>query len=148
MTEITGMALFCEDIRQEANKQVTIVGVLPDGLHIPSIPGFVPKLCMYIRLHVPVDVQPRIANLYVKEPTGKRVLVGEFDEQMIRIAQASAKDMGLPMAGLINAVIASPFQVEMEGVYAVEMDWGDRPYYLGNLMVGVPTSPDQLPSVS
>jgi len=135
VSALSAMVLFCEDIRQEVSGQVSLVGILPDGLHLPGIPGMIPKLGMYVRAHIPVDLEPTTAYIYVFGPDTERTLVAQFDPEMIHRAQSEARAMGLPIAGVINLITASPFTVEKEGRLSIEMDWGEERLYLGNISI-------------
>lgn len=52
-SQISGFALFCEDIREEAKGTETLVGILPASLSVSSMPLNFLKLCVYARLKIP-----------------------------------------------------------------------------------------------
>lgn len=142
MSRISAIALFCDDIRHEASGEFSLMGVHPDTMLVPGVPGMLPKLAIYMRAHVPLDVRFDTMHLYIKEPGGARRLCGQFEADMIEGAQQQATDAGLRFAGLINVVVASPFLIEQPGKYAVELDYDGVTQEMGALTVAVDTSND------
>jgi hypothetical protein len=58
MNDISIVALFCSDVRQEKGGTETIVGVLPDNVNLPSIPGPFAQICVYVRMHMRPSFRP------------------------------------------------------------------------------------------
>jgi hypothetical protein len=52
-SQISGFALFCEDIREESKGTETLVGILPASLSVSPMPLNFIKLCVYARLKIP-----------------------------------------------------------------------------------------------
>jgi hypothetical protein len=109
MSQMIG--LFCEDIREEASGQHTIVGVMPDNFQHPGdFPIAIPKLGIYLRVHIGVEEEPT--------PLSATLELGEFvqqftdfDADFIRKAQTEAASTGSPFAGLITKAVAAPFPI-------------------------------------
>lgn len=68
------MCLFCEDVREEATGQMTLVGVFPTRIDVESFPITLPRLVVHalvrtsiqdppgsisLRLHLPWEQEPR-----------------------------------------------------------------------------------------
>ena len=57
--------LYAEDVRQEMNGQMSIIGVFQGGLRIPSVPAHLPKLAIIANLRIPPDKTPESVKLEV-----------------------------------------------------------------------------------
>ena len=53
--DFSGRSIFCEDIRKEASGQVTLVGCLPDAIHVDKFPATINKLCVFVELQLAGD---------------------------------------------------------------------------------------------
>jgi hypothetical protein len=53
--EFSGRAIFCEDIRREATGQLTIVGCLPETIHVDQFPTTLNKLCVLVDIQLSGD---------------------------------------------------------------------------------------------
>jgi hypothetical protein len=115
MNDISAVALFCSDVREEKGNTVTIVGVLPDNLNVPKLPGALPKLCVYVRIHVVVDCDP--GALYSRlVMDGKEI--GRIDVQSTVVAtvRAKSKASGKAYAGLISTFVMAPLAIAKPGL--------------------------------
>ena len=57
--------LYAEDVRQEMNGQMSIIGVFQGGLRIPSVPAHLPKLAIIANLRMLSDKAPNSVKLEV-----------------------------------------------------------------------------------
>lgn len=64
---------FCDDIRDEIDGKVTLVGCYMGSLGVSKFPAIIPKLCAYVRLLAPKD----------REFTQVRLIVRRDDEVII-----------------------------------------------------------------
>jgi hypothetical protein len=112
----TAMALFCEDIRDEAGGTNTLVGVLPDNIRIGAPPPEVgvaalAKLGFYSRVHVPIDT-PGVEPLeIILTNGGDEQVLSTMSVEFIENALNQARGNGSPHAGLITRVVVAPFAV-------------------------------------
>lgn len=56
---LSGIALFCEDIRFERGGQVSLVGVWPGRILVDETPIAIPRVGIFIRLRIPAMLIPR-----------------------------------------------------------------------------------------
>jgi len=115
MNDISAVALFCEDIREEKIGTETIVGVFPDNVNIQKVPGIFPKICIYVRLHFRPDVEPGRILTRIIMPDDTEANRNEIQPQLIKQAREQAMADGSPYAGLITKFIISPMQVTSIG---------------------------------
>jgi len=99
--------LLCDDIRQEAGGKTSLMGIYDHHIVVPHIPFVLPKVCFYTRFSR-MDGQFKF-NFSIVSPAGdRRDIIRDSDVQI----PDGAKE------GTFN-VIASPFEVQTEGVYEV-----------------------------
>ena len=106
MDDISVVALFCSDVREEKGNTVTIVGVLPDNLNVPKLPGALPKLCVYVRVHM-------YTRLVMD---GKELGRIDMQKTVVDAARAKSKDSGKAYAGLISTFVMSPLAIVKPGL--------------------------------
>lgn len=108
------LALFCSDIREEKGGTDTLVGVLPDNLNVPNVPG-VTKLSIYLRMAFTPD--EKIQNLSTKLtlPGGEILEIGEIDLEVVENARAKAEGLGSPLVGLITRIQFPQLIITSEG---------------------------------
>ncbi|MDU9399028.1 DUF6941 family protein [Pseudomonas sp. zfem003] len=46
-------SLFCDDIRQEVNGKLSLIGVYQGVLYVSAFPATLPKICFIIHIHSP-----------------------------------------------------------------------------------------------
>jgi|GEM_PF-211347 len=99
--------LLCDDIRQEMGGKTSLMGIYDHHIVVPQVPYILPKVCFYTRFSR-MDGQFKF-NFSVVSPAGeRRDIIRDSDVQI----PEGAKE------GTFN-VIASPFEVQSEGVYEV-----------------------------
>lgn len=47
--------IYADDVRQEVNNKLIIVGMYMGGMHVSQMPTVLPQLCVIADLHVPKD---------------------------------------------------------------------------------------------
>jgi hypothetical protein len=115
MNDISAVALFCSDVREEKGNTVTLVGVLPDKLNVPKLPGGLPKLCVYVRIHVGVNFDP--GALYSRlVMDGKEIGRIDVQSKVVDTARAKSKDSGKAYAGLISTFVMAPLAIAKPGL--------------------------------
>jgi len=99
--------LLCDDIRQEMGGKTSLMGIYDHHIVVPQVPFVLPKVCFYTRFSR-MDGQFKF-NFSIVSPSGdRRDIIRDSDVQI----PDGAKE------GTFN-VIASPFEVQAEGVYEV-----------------------------
>ena len=110
------MFIICEDIRQEADKKVTFVGVYTSGTIVTKKLPLQPlKFCLYQRIY---GFEPGEFNLEFKivSPTGKDVVA--------RKGPIKVDEKGAELT-LDFMIILGNIKLETEGTYTAETYWGD-----------------------
>ena len=82
----SAIGIFCEDIRQEKSEQDTLIGILPDNVNVPSIPGMFPKLGLVVRMHFDVSSSARQFFVILRQSGQPDLRVGDPDDQLIQQA--------------------------------------------------------------
>jgi len=131
---ISVMALFCEDIREEVAGTFTIVGTMPDNLNLLSLPGVLPKLCVYIRVQYQPDADLRGLTARLIPIEGDPISLGGMEESVVKAALEAAKENGR-MSGLIMRAYIGGFAVNKPGLLQVEVDVGGETYLAGMLNI-------------
>ena len=140
MNDISAVALFCSDVREEKGNTVTIVGVLPDNLNVQKLPGALPKLCVYVRIHVGVDVDP--GTMYTRlVMDGKEIGRIDIQSKVVDAARARSKDSGKAYAGLISTFVMAPLAIAKPGLMQALVTVRDNEIVAGSLYLNeVPQS--------
>ncbi|MEY3881516.1 MAG: hypothetical protein RIQ94_2312 [Pseudomonadota bacterium] len=48
-------ALWCDDIRQEIDNKLSLMGIYTNGITIPSLPIVLPRLAVYVKITTAID---------------------------------------------------------------------------------------------
>jgi hypothetical protein len=131
------IGLFCDDIRQEKSGQDTIIGVMPDSLAIPAAPGFLPKLCLYIRFRLSAEIKPKIITITLASPDSHENYSISIEQETISKAFSESKENGHPFVGLISRTTMSPFPIEIPGRFNIIVNIDDEEDICGSLLVKV-----------
>lgn len=116
---ISIVALFCEDIREEKAGTDSIIGVLPDNMAVPSLPGAMAKLGAYIRIQLPLQNPPNEILGFLKTPWNQTVPLGKVDRALIDLSIKQAKATNLPLAGLLLKGVVGPLNIPMAGLMTI-----------------------------
>jgi hypothetical protein len=138
MNDVSVVALFCDDIRQEASGTVTIVGVYPDNVNVPKIPGGLLKLGIYVRIHLDPSFAPVPISTWLELPDGKELNRDEVDPKLVRDALSKASTSEAPYAGLIASFVIANFGITEPGRVKAMVQLGDQKIVAGALNVRVP----------
>jgi hypothetical protein len=104
------VGLFCEDVREEKTGH-TVIGVFPDNMEVPHLPGALPKLGLYVRCHVDPMADVGEVSLKLKFPDGNEVPLTKFDEATVKKTQADTRAKGTPLCGLVLIAVAAMVQL-------------------------------------
>lgn len=144
MSRISIVALFCQDIREEKDNVVSLIGILPDNLLTPKIAadaqGFVrsslrvlSSLHIYLRINFDPDFDLPEAQMRIVLPTDEIVEVGKISSDVIAQSRSQAKEAGLPMAGVLSRLGIGGFAMPKPGLLKFEVVLGDEVHLAGAL---------------
>jgi hypothetical protein len=136
MMERTYTALFCEDIRREMGKKITLVGILGSSIVLPPKPTdapdkvatVIPKLCVYFRFQF--DVQDRFERLQFKVtlPPHEEMPASyddgglrDISSKEIESARQAAQRKGVEIARLVSLIEMWPFPIFGPSEYKAEI---------------------------
>lgn len=128
------VAVFAEDIRQEVSGQVSIVGIMPDNITVPNIPGMLPKLAVYVRsvIDVKADAASDLAIALV-DPAGTEITRTETSREVIYHSRHTSILQGNDVHILISQMTITPFPMVQEGRFRVVAYYGGEEYLSGSL---------------
>lgn len=138
------MAMFCEDIREEATGTHTLVGVMPDNINLGGAPAeaeaiFFPKMGIYLRINLDSSSKPRSAvSARVTIPGADDVSLGEVGSELIEKAYTDSESHGTPAAGLIFKSVISPMQFRKPGLMIVYATIDGKEIACGSLNILIP----------
>jgi hypothetical protein len=129
------MGIFCEDMRQENSGQDMLIGILPDTLNVPSFPGMMPKLGVYVRVHFEAGYpQPKTITAKIISTDGEEIALPAWTADVIKKGFEDARSHGIPLVGFVlKAVLGIPIKVPGIMVTQVEIDGVD--YTASNLRI-------------
>jgi len=139
MRDISIVALFCEDIREEKAGTETIVGVFPDNLRLPRVPGVFPKMCVYVRTHIRAEFDAGPFFIRIIMPGGKELSRSEARTEMVNEVREKARSKGAPYAGFISKFVVAPLEVTEAGRIQAVVTIGGQEYVVGGLNLEVAT---------
>lgn len=103
-------SLICDDIRQEMGGKTSLMGLYDNHIVVPEVPFTLPRVCFYTRF---VNIRGQYKfSFTIVAPNG--------DEKKV-ISDAAVEIPASASEGTFN-VIASPFDVTVEGVYEVKIE--------------------------
>ncbi|HSC19433.1 MAG TPA: hypothetical protein VLC74_11005 [Rhizomicrobium sp.] len=131
---ISVMGLFCEDIREEKNDILTLVGLVPDNANVAGgdepIPAgktkVIPKLCVYVRINYDPKNPCGSAAVRLIMPDGSKHPLGDIDAALMETGRAQALARGNLLAGVTFRAVMSPLPVKSGGHLKVEVEIGSE----------------------
>ena len=135
MVEISAVALFCEDLREEKDNKISLIGIMGDNIAVPGFPGALAKLAIYIRINYPTDMKPQSLEIVMTHSDGERLVVNNIDESFVKKTIEEAAAQNNPVAGIVTQLIAAPFAINSAGRNKLELTWDNGSIFLGSLNV-------------
>jgi len=139
MASWNAIGLFCEDVREE-KQTYSIVGILPDNMHLSSVPSAIPKLGIYLRTHIDVSTNVESISAKLRYPDGSEQALSEFDPTLIRDTLNHSRATGAPIAAFIISGVASPMPITMAGRILIIVQVDKDEMVCGSLNIQVPTT--------
>lgn len=134
---LSAVTLFCEDIREEKSGADTLIGVFPDNVQIPQVPGAFPKLGIYTRIVAVVDAPPERFEIALEHLDGSEQILASFDATFVRKASDDARALGAPVVGFISKAVAAPFPIAIAGRLLLKVRTPTEEIISGNLNIKV-----------
>lgn len=143
MGDLNAVALFCDDIREEKAGTHTLVGIYNDNVGVPTIPGGLPKLGIYVRVTFPIDIKPSEMKILFIPPVGDPQVLSIIDEAMISKSIADTKMQSGIISTIYSIALAVPFSVPQEGRFLVKLETGGESRVIGSLNFILAQGPDE-----
>jgi hypothetical protein len=134
---ITAITLFCDDAREEASGAMTLVGIAPDNINVPQLPGALAKLAIYTRIAVPTHMEPVALEVFLRSPQGDEVPMGSFAANFVESTCAEARAAGNPVAGFVTTATAIPFAIPAPGRWTAFLRAAEVEIITGTVNFGV-----------
>src|SRR4051794_14344887 len=128
MQSWNAIGLFCDDIREENR---TLLGIFTDHLALGRLPGALPKMGIYVRVHVAADAPPQRISVHLVSPDNSTEL-GGFDLDFVKRTQEDSRRNEMPLAGFIVTAIAAPMIFSQAGQIHLVARFGDEETICGN----------------
>lgn len=136
MIGISGFALFCEDIRNESGGSDSLIGVMPQGIIVPSFPFTAHKIGIYARLQVSRHWDKGTIVCGVQMP-GNFVrdlgVIGRAELEKI----AATTDAGYDTLGITLTSVGS-YNFSQAGTMSVFLNYQDTQVLIAQLKVETP----------
>lgn len=166
MNKFNIIALFCQDIREEKDDLLTLVGILPDNIGIerkaaPSAQAegaasvvkgklnrTLSKLCIYVRINFDLDYELPEAKMQLVFSDGTVHQAGSIENDVIQTSIKQAKEKGNPIAGVLARMELGGFSPP-PGVMRFEVVLGGEAHLAGAMnFVDASTSSSDVPQPS
>lgn len=135
MSNWNAVGLFCDDVRQEIGGTTTIVGLQPDNMLVPQFPCTLLKLTFVVRIHIPIEIEPRELSARIILTDGKELLLGTFSAQDIDKAREQNRSKNIPTVGFILTAVAGGLNIPVAGLIKLFAKFGDEERLCGVLNV-------------
>lgn len=146
MPDPHGIAIYCDDVRQEIDGKITIVGAYNEGLTVKSDqPPVLPKIGIVIFAHIPVLTTRKYTVRIVYRS-------GDKDDILVDEEEIIPDDITLEGGELFAVrivIVLSPFRVRSGGVLRSRIRIGGMTVKLGALKINClsdQAAPDDPPS--
>jgi hypothetical protein len=144
MNKFNIVALFCQDIREEKDDVISLIGILPDNLLTPKMTpdtvGIVrssvrvlSSLHIYLRINFDPDFELPEALMRIVLPDDQIIEVGKISADVIAQSRSQAKEAGLPLAGVLSRLGIGGFAMPKPGILKLEVVLGEQVHLAGAL---------------
>ncbi len=141
------VGVFCEDIREETRNLISLMGIMPDNINVPKIPGRFPRLGVYARVHVNADATDiGEIKLRLRFPDGSEDSMEGFTRDVIRAEQTKAKATGKPFAGFGIQMMTTGLPIKSEGLLQLIVSVGSEETVAAMLYVKTTSTSSEQPA--
>lgn len=148
---VFGYTLFCDDIRQEVNGKVTLVGVYGGEMTVfADLPTLLPKLALAVNYYETPDQTEEHLELLIffpgdseDAPTSRAKVPSEAIAELRKSGQIAALPAEDQRVGITMHVVFSPVTVKEDGFVRVRMARGQDVIRLGSLRIRSQVPSDQ-----
>lgn len=130
---INAIALFADDIREEVGGKESLVGIYPDNIEVPGIPGALGKIVVYFRIHIPVEAKFELVTAKLRRPDGEEHPLGEVTWEFMAEPRQQSIDAGGSMVGLVLRAVVAPLVFKEEGRFRAIVDIDGEEILCGSL---------------
>lgn len=140
---MNSVGIFCEDIREEVGGTHTILGVMPDNVHLGGKPPgtndtsiLIPKMGFYVRLNLETNGPiPREVAAEVAIPGRDVIKLGALSSEGIEKAFKDSVSNKLPFVGVIFKAAVSPLPIPKSGIAELRVRIDGRMIVCGTLNI-------------
>lgn len=128
-------SIFCDDIRNEINGKISLMGVVGGNLFVPEFPFVTARLCVLITVCTPMD-QPFKHLKITGDYAGASLFDVEMDEG--QLSQMTSDAPGSPFQTAIAAqamFVISPMTMEESGRLHIALTVDGEDIYCPGLIV-------------
>ncbi len=144
---ISGSAIFCDDIRQELGGKYSLMGCYTGSIVFSdALPTVCPKFCIQAELSIPLNYDFRTVNFFLEVEmedgeSHKIFETGAIEPERPRnlTEEQAAKDDAVLQINI--PVTFTPFEVPTLGVLKMRAYVDDRLIKLGSLIIETATKP-------
>lgn len=142
MQTLNVLALFCEDIREEKDDIVTLIGIMPDIVNLevgnvrPDSGGtkrMLSKLAIYTRINFDPDLDVGLPEATLIVTNQEPIKLGNVDDNLVNKAKSEAKAKGALLAGIVVRATIWRFSPPENDSIRVEIDIKGQKYLAGAL---------------
>lgn len=129
--------IFCDDVREEVNGKMTIVGSFNRYLYVESLPIVIPKFCIILQTYSDGDDLLKNFKITIKQ-NDEEITTQEVDASSIN--GLSPKDEALPKNSYIptytqSVFIVSPLQADKRLVIDIYIEADGETYRAPGLII-------------
>lgn len=135
MSDLTSVGFFCEDIREEKNGMLSLVGIFQDNINVEG-GGFIPKLCVYVRSYFNTEKPVKAFRIDLVFPDGEAFEIADVEPSKIEEAAAKTKSQENPLTIFVSRAILLGVQVT-SGRHVLKMTVGEESFPIGSLNINV-----------
>jgi hypothetical protein len=111
------------------------MGIMPDKLNVPAIPGFFSKLGIYVRIHVRTDATTTGIRVRLMLPDGTEKHLETFSETYVQTELTKALAQGRPYIGFLIQSTATMLPLTRTGRLNLMVDIGGEEILAASLEV-------------
>lgn len=103
--KFAALSLFADDIREEIGDINTVVGIYPDNILVPALPGMLAKLACYTRVIFDPNYPPTNMRTVIRFEDGPEIASNVLDDNLIATAVRDTKAKGGLVASIISRAV-------------------------------------------